>query len=230
MRLSMTIRSLVSLLAPLALCAGLGLTAAAQPAASTEADALAARLQSRYDAIRSFSAAFSHTYEGGVLRRKTTETGTVEIKKPGRMRWEYEKPERKLFVSDGRKLYAYVPADRQVTISNLPAEDQAATPALFLMGRGNLRRDFSVSLAGAVPGAPADAIAIVLVPKTTVPDYERLTMVVDRESLTLRMLVTRDAQGGTSTFTFTNLRENVTLADSRFSFTIPRGADVVTQN
>lgn len=198
-------------------------------AARDPAGDLAARLQSRYETIRDFSADFTHTYEGGILRKKATERGTVLVKKPGKMRWAYREPEEKLFVSDGRKLYAWVPADRQVTVSTLPAADQAATPALFLMGRGHLTRDFTVKLVE-VPGAPAGSVGLHLTPRTRVAEYETLTMVVDRQSLTLRMLVARDAQAGTSTFTFDNLKENVGLADSRFTFTIPRGADVVTQS
>jgi outer membrane lipoprotein carrier protein len=194
---------------------------AAAPAESPTA--LAARLQTRYDAIKDFTADFTQTYEGGVLRRKTTESGTLLVKKPGRMRWEYKTPEEKLFVSDGRKLYAWVPADRQVTVSALPTGDAPATPVLFLLGRGQLVRDFTPSLAGAV------SVALALVPKAPVPDYDRLTLVVDRATLGLRMLIARDAQGGTSTFVFTSLRENVGLADAKFAFTIPRGADVVAQ-
>jgi outer membrane lipoprotein carrier protein len=204
-------------------------TASAAPAAES-ATALATRLQARYDAIKDFTADFSQTYEGGVLRRKTTESGTVLVKKPGRMRWEYKTPEEKLFVSDGRKLYAWVPADRQVTISALPADDAPATPILFLLGRGQLARDFTPSVSTSVAGAPPDSLALTLVPKTSVPDYERLTLVVDKATLGLRMLVARDTQGGTSTFVFTKLKENVGLPDARFSFTIPRGADVVAQD
>ncbi len=211
--------------------AGVGAPPALQQAdARPSATELAERLQSRYEAIRDFTADFTHTYEGGVLRKKTTERGSVQVKKPGKMRWAYRSPEEKLFVSDGKKLYAWVPADRQVTIAALPANDEPATPALFLMGRGNIARDFTVSLAGDVAGAPAGSIALGLVPKGRVPDYEHLTMVVDRQTLTLRMLVAKDAQGGTSTFSFTNLKENVGIPDQRFTFTIPRGADVVTQN
>jgi outer membrane lipoprotein carrier protein len=157
MRLSMLRRAFHALPAALLLIAGLAAPGGAQTPAS-EAEALAGRLQARYDAIRTFTAEFAHTYEGGVLRRKTTESGRVEVKKPGRMRWEYKKPEEKLFVSDGRRLYAWIPADRQVTISQLPADGQPATPALFLMGRGDLRRDFTASLAEAVSGAPADSV------------------------------------------------------------------------
>src|SRR5688500_18018077 len=146
--------------------------AAAAPAES--AAALAARLQTRYDAIKDFTADFTQTYEGGVLRRKTTESGTLLVKKPGRMRWEYKIPEEKLFVADGRKLYAWVPADRQVTVSALPSGDAPATPVLFLLGRGQLVRDFAPSLPGAIPGAPADSVALALAPKTPVPEYDRL--------------------------------------------------------
>ena len=198
--------------------------------AAESATALAARLQTRYDGIKDFTADFTQTYEGGVLRRKTTESGTLLVKKPGRMRWEYKTPEEKLFVADGRKLYAWVPADRQVTVSALPTEDAPATPILFLLGRGQLARDFTPSLAGTVTGAPVDSVGLALVPKTPVPDYDRLTLVVDRATLGLRMLIARDGQGGTSTFVFTRLRENVGLPDARFTFTIPRGADVVAQD
>ena len=230
-------RGLAVVMTPVAFLVGAAAVARAQapapvPQATASAEsaaALAARLQARYDGIKDFTADFTQTYEGGVLRRKTTESGTLLVKKPGRMRWEYKTPEEKLFVSDGRKLYAWVPADRQVTVSALPADDAPATPILFLLGRGQLTRDFTPSLSAVVPGAPADSVGVTLVPKTAVPDYDRLTLVVDRATLGLRMLIARDAQGGTSTFVFKNLKENVGLPDARFSFTIPKGADVVTQ-
>ena len=71
-------------------------------------------MQQKYDRVKDFTADFTHTYEGGVLKKKSTERGTVQIKKPGRMRWEYTAPEKKTFVSDGRKIYSYIPADKQV--------------------------------------------------------------------------------------------------------------------
>jgi outer membrane lipoprotein carrier protein len=200
-----------------------------QPAAAeTEVTEFAQRLQAHYDGVRDFSADFTHTYEGGVLRRKTSERGTVLIKKPGKMRWTYTAPEDKLFVSDGSKMYMWIPADRQVTVSPIPKGDQASTAILFLLGRGNLTRDFTVRRAAAPAGEGAPTEALALVPKTPVPEYDTLTLVVERDSLKLRSLIARDAQSGTSTFTFTNLRENVRIPDSRFNFMIPRGADVIT--
>ncbi|HIN10102.1 MAG TPA: outer membrane lipoprotein carrier protein LolA, partial [Acidobacteria bacterium] len=60
-------------------------------------------LQQRYELVLDFSADFMHTYEGGMLRTRLVERGTILVKRPGRMRWDYREPERKLFVSDGER-------------------------------------------------------------------------------------------------------------------------------
>src|SRR5687767_8997667 len=105
--------------------------AGAGQAAELTAPELAQALQRKYDSIKDFSADFVHTYQGGVLKRRLTERGRVVIKKPGRMRWDYTEPERKLFVSDGRRVYFYIPADKQVVLSPAPTDAEATTPALF---------------------------------------------------------------------------------------------------
>jgi outer membrane lipoprotein carrier protein len=195
--------------------------------AQTTASDLAAALQRKYDSVKDFSSDFVHAYEGGVLRKQITERGQLLIKKPGKMRWEYTAPERKLFVSDGVQLYAYVPQDKQVVISAIPTADEATTPTLFLAGKGNLTRDFTPSIVPPPSGVPAGSVALKLVPKTRQRDYDWLTLIVDPGSLAIRGLVTVDAQGGTSRFSFTNLKENVGVADKDFAFTVPRGVDIV---
>src|SRR5712671_2530632 len=72
--------------------------------ADQTAPELAAALQRKYDGIKDFSADFTHTYEGGVLRKQITERGHLIVKKPGKMRWDYTSPETKQFVSDGVKM------------------------------------------------------------------------------------------------------------------------------
>jgi outer membrane lipoprotein carrier protein len=191
---------------------------------------LARALQHKYDAVKDFSADFTHVYRGGVLRKQLTETGRLFIKKPGKMRWEYNGPEEKLFVSDGTKIYSYLPQDKQVIVSTVPPDGAAPAPALFLAGKGNLMRDFSVSFDEVAAGVPPGARALKLVPKMPQPDYDWLVLLVDPSTLRLRGLVTTDAQGGTSSFSFSNLKENVGLADKAFAFTIPRGVDVVTDS
>jgi outer membrane lipoprotein carrier protein len=204
-------------------------TALAAPAGaqSSAADELARSLQKKYETVRDFSADFMHSYEGGVLRQQSIERGRVLVKKPGKMRWEYRSPEEKLFVSDGVKIYSYIPQDKQVIVSSVPPEDQAATPALFLTGKGNLVRDFVPTLVEPPPALPG-TVALKLTPRKNEPEYESLVLVVDRKTLQIRSLSTSDRQGGRSTFTFSNLRENVGISDKEFTFRIPRGVDVIS--
>jgi outer membrane lipoprotein carrier protein len=204
-----------------------------RPAAQTKAPErtaadLAQAIQHKYDGIKDFSADFVHKYRGGVLRREAVERGTLLVKKPGKMRWEYKTPEPKLFVSDGTTLYSYLPQDRQVIVSAVPKGDAAPTPALFLAGRGSLTRDFNVSFTDLPPDTLPGSSALKLVARTPQPDYEWLVLTVDPATLALRGLVAIDTQGGTSSFSFSNLKENVGLADRQFAFDIPRGVEVVT--
>lgn len=210
----------------LSLCA---LTQAGTPVAAQSASDLAPALQKRYDAIRDFSADFEHVYTGGALRRQLTERGQLQVKKPGRMRWEYTAPEKKSFISDSVKLYAYIPGDKQVMVSSLPHGDQATTPALFLAGQGSLTRDFTATEVAPPKGAPGGTRALKLVPKAPQAEFESLILTVDARTLGLRGLASVDAQGGTSSFLFINLKENVGLSDKAFIFAIPRGVDVITE-
>jgi outer membrane lipoprotein carrier protein len=198
--------------------------AGARPAQPSPEE-VARAVQRHYDQVKDFTADFTHTYTGGVLKKTITERGTVQIKKPGRMRWEYTSPERKTFVSDGHKIYSYVPADRQVVVASMPKEHEATTAVLFLAGKGDLTRDFAVSF---TTGGSDDTWALRLEPKRKQRDYDWLVLVVDRKTDQIRRLVAADQQGGTSTFDFTNYRENTGLTDKIFAFSIPRGVDVIT--
>src|SRR5262245_21756129 len=103
------------------------LAAAVTQAVDRTPTELASALQRKYDGVKDFAADFVHTYRGGVLNKQLTERGKLVIKKPGRMRWEYTAPERKLFVSDGIKIYSYLPDDKQVIVGSVPKDDQATT-------------------------------------------------------------------------------------------------------
>ena len=203
------------------------LTPTAQDPPRPPIDELVAALQVKYDSVRDFSAEFKHTYAGGVLRTTLTEYGTVRVKKPGMMRWDYTTPEEKLFVSDGTTLYSYIPLDRQVFVGQVPPEDRTSTPVLFLTGKGRLSRDFTV-LYDDVFEAPPHTWIVRLTPRVDDADYEWLTLAVDRVSLSITQLIATDFQGGVSTHTFTSLKENEGLSDRLFTFEIPRGTEVVT--
>jgi outer membrane lipoprotein carrier protein len=204
-----------------------GLLGTAQ-AAELTAFELAEAAQRRIDSIRDFSADFTHTYRGGVLKRQLTESGRVLMKKPGKMRWDYTEPERKQFVSDGTKIYFYIPADKQVIVSSVPSDAEATTPALFLTGKGRLTTAFTPSFVDLPAGLAAGSRALKLLPKSKQPDYDWLVLAVDPSTFVIRGLMSVDTQGGTSTFSFTNLKENVGLADTQFVFKAPAGVDIVT--
>jgi outer membrane lipoprotein carrier protein len=188
--------------------------------------ALAAKVQQRYNGIKDIRADFVQTYEGGVLRTKTTERGTVAIKRPGKMRFTYTKPEKKVFVSDGSRLYTHLVADKQVIVSAAPGPDEGDIPAMFLAGQSDLARDYTPTFTP-LPGAATGLMTLKLVPKKPSAEYESLGIGVDPKSLQIQFLTAVDTQGGRSSFTFSNLKENQGLADKEFVFQMPRGVDVV---
>ena len=195
----------------------------AGPAAPTP-DAIARALQDRYQGIRDFSGEFTQTYRSSALRTESREQGTVTIKKPGRMRWIYTRPERKEVISDGSQMYVYLPEDKQVLVSAVPADGGATTSALFLAGKGDIVRDFIPAFADSpIPGT----LALELKPRRNDPDFEYLVVIIDPATLQIRGLTTRDRQGGESAITFLKLKENQGISDKEFVFRIPRGVDVV---
>jgi outer membrane lipoprotein carrier protein len=210
--------------AVLAVATQLGLAQQPTPGSGT-ADELARALDARYKTVRDFSADFVQTYRGGALRTKSTERGTVKIRKPGLMRWLYAAPEKKEFVSDGHSIYSYFPADKQVMVSRVPADLESTTPALFLAGKADIARDFTAEFA---PGPVEGKIGLKLTPRRPEANVDYFIVATERPGLQILGLAARDAQGGDSTLIFSNLKENQGISDKEFTFRIPKGVDVVT--
>jgi outer membrane lipoprotein carrier protein len=212
------------------LASSVALALAASPAAqANDPVSLAAKVQQRYNGIKDFQGDFVQSYEGGVLRTKTTERGTLAIKRPGRIRFTYTKPERKEFVSDGVRLYTHLVADKQVIVSPAPSVDDGDVPAMFLAGQSDLARDYTPSFTP-LPGAATGLLTLTLVPKNRDSEFESLGIGVDPKTLQIQFLTAVDKQGGRSSFALSNLKENRGLSDKDFEFRIPRGVDVVNQS
>jgi outer membrane lipoprotein carrier protein len=195
----------------------------AQPPAPTE---LAATLQRRYATIRDFRADFVQTVRSGVLKTiANSQRGDVRIKKPGRMRWTYQAPDRQVFVSDSVRMYFYLPADRTVHVSPMPTGSDISAAVLFLTGRGDLQRDFTATMPASHPDGEWH---LMLTPRAAQDEFTSLTLAVDRESLVFKGFSWIDPGGTENTMRFSNLRENVGLKDSEFTFTIPEGARVMS--
>lgn len=191
---------------------------AATPSAPS-GEALARRVDARQKNVRDLTARFVQSYRSGVLGREVVERGTLAIKKPGRMRWEYKEPEKKLFVSDGKQFFFYVPADRQVIVKDQAGEQ--GVPAFLLAGQGILEQ-FQAFAEPPLPGRER----LRLVPRKADPEVERIFLDVDAEAR-VRAIEVWDVQGGHSRFQFEDVKENVGVPDAQFRFEVPRGVEVV---
>ncbi len=126
--------------------------------APVDVKALSAAVDAHYNHLRSLQAEFTEVYRGSGMER--TETGTLWLKKPGKMRWEYRSPREKLFVSDGRDAWFYVPADRQAGKHRPRSWRIFALRWHFLLGKTKLEKELQgLSLAPDVaPLAPGDVV------------------------------------------------------------------------
>lgn len=205
-------------------CVALGL-ALASAQSPPRADAVAQRLQQRYQKVSDFEADFVETHSGGVLGVKSRAEGHIYVKRPGRMRWSYSKPDRQDLFWDGQKVIQYLPQEKHATISSTSGDKAGSSALLFLAGKGDLMRDFVPSLAESkTPGT----VALKLTPRQREPDYDHLVVTMDDRTTQIRSLLWRDGLGAETTTEFRNIKENVNIPDRTFVFTPPRGVDVFT--
>jgi outer membrane lipoprotein carrier protein len=193
--------------------------ATGEPSAS--ARGLVRAIEQHHAQARDIVARFTQSYRSGMLGHEIVERGVVQIKRPGRMRWEYKDPEPKLFVSDGHSFYFYVPADRQVVVSE--QDPGRSLAARLLSGQGGLLDEFDATLEEPVEDG---VMRLRLVPKTPQADVEQAE--VDAEpGGRIRAILLQDVQGNRTRFRFDNVRENTGLPDRLFRFDVPRGVEVI---
>ncbi len=184
------------------------------------------RMQKRYDQAKDFHARFSQTYTRAVVGRSTLSTGTIAFKKPGRMRWDYDKPEPRMFLSNGQVLWLYEPTEKQAFRQDLKTSQLPAALA-FLMGKGKITDEFDVTFAkDDHHGRPGD-FRLALSPKQPQSAYKSILFVVDPKEFLVRESVLVDSQGNTNHFIFDDLEVNAKVPDSFFKWTPPAGVRVV---
>jgi outer membrane lipoprotein carrier protein len=185
------------------------------------ARSLVRKVEERHGRAADLVARFSQSYRSGLLGREIVERGVVSIKRPGRMRWEYKDPEAKLFVSDGRTFYFYVPADRQVVVSEQDVERSLA--GRLLSGKGGLLEEFDASLEEPLEEG---VLRIKLVPRREQAEVERAFLDVE-PSGRIRSILLEDVQGNRTRFRFEGVRENTGVPDKLFRFEVPAGVEVI---
>ncbi len=195
------------------------LSASAMAATTTPAS----RLDALLAATTTLTAHFSETIANANAVTVKQSSGTVAIAKPGRFRWDYEKPYRQIIVADGEKLWMYDPELEQVTVRDEP-QALAAGPASLLAGRGQVEANFSVSEGGSANGLQW----IKLVPKTDESDYKAIRIGFTLNGV-IRAMELDSNLDQTTHIEFSDVKRNVAIDPARFRFTPPPGADVVNQ-
>lgn len=218
------------------LCAGVGrlLVALALsafipgPASAVPAlDEAVQSLEAAYRQIADLKARFQQAAFNRTLSQTLEAKGTLYLKKPGKLRWEYTTPTPQEIVSDGKRLWVYTPELKQVNVSDAP-EALAGPAGSFLQGLGEVREHFQARfLNPAQPSDPEGNVVLDLTPKQPRPLLSRLILTVDPKSWLVRKAVVYDELGNTVTVRFVELLVNSGLADTLFVFVPPPGVAVV---
>ncbi len=208
-------------LVPLILMGGSPSAFAAGKTANPQVDTLISQVESHYNRAQTLAVDFTETFSVQGRTRKP-ESGTLALRKPGRMRWDYSQPAGKVFVSDGRTVYLYTADDQRVERSSLKASEDMRAPMAFLLGRLELRKEFaSFDTRPAEGGIWLDATA-----KNERLPYEKIQMLIVTGGA-IRQLKILGRDDSQLSFLFTNETVNPPLNNRLFEFAIPDGAEVV---
>ena len=192
-------------------------------AAGLSASEILSRVENRYNG-RSFAARFSQESLLKAMDITDTASGRVFVKYPGKMRWEYEKPERQVMITDGRRLWIYRPAENQVMTGRAPEIIGDGRGASFLSDFKLLRKKFRITMA---PHQPAATYILTLQPLKDSAGLSSIELLINRSSFDIREITTLNTYGDRTRIAFHDMRFVSDLGDDLFSFTVPEGADVV---
>jgi len=192
---------------------------------SPDVHAIAQDVGERYNHLHTLQAEFTEIYRGAGTER--TESGTLWLKKPGKMRWEYRSPREKLFLSDGKDAWFYVPGERQVRRTAVKKLDDLRSPLAFLLGKTKLEKELQgLSLAPDVAPLAAGDVVLRGVPKSLADRVSQVLLEITPEHWIGRILV-EEGDGSVTEYRFTGQRENVAVPDQRFQFATPDGVEVI---
>jgi outer membrane lipoprotein carrier protein len=190
--------------------------------------AVARAVDDHYNRLQSMEAEFTETYRGAGMDR--SESGTLWLKKPGKMRWEYRSPKDKLFLSDGKDAWFYVPGDKQARKTPMRKLDDLRSPLGFLLGKTRLEKELP-GLGFAPDIAPLDKGNLVLrgVPRRLGDRISQVLLEVTPENRIRRVQI-EEVDGSTTEYQFTQFKEGIGIADSLFRFAPPPGVETIEQD
>jgi outer membrane lipoprotein carrier protein len=206
------------------LLGGFLLLAAAWPPASAQTVDLSRTLkgiEDRYNRTQTLEVAFGQSYTARG-RRWPTESGTLFLRKPGKMRWQYSQPAGKLFISDGKYIYSYIPEEKRAEKVSMKEVADMRAPLAFLLGRLNFSEDFREFRASP---QGQDAL-ITAIPKSDKLPFTEVTFLAAPD-FTLRRVTVKGADNSLNEYVLTGEKRNPPVAESMFRFVAPAGVEVV---
>jgi outer membrane lipoprotein carrier protein len=203
----------------------LGRSGEPSSSAPTDVHSIASAVDNHYNHLRSLQAEFTEIYRGNGMDR--TESGTVWLKKPRKMRWEYRSPREKLFLTDGQDAWFYVPGERQVRKQPFKKLEDLRSPLGFLLGKTKLEKELK-GLSVAPDGLPINPGDKILrgVPKGMEDRINQVRLEITPDSRIARIEI-EEADGAVTEYRFQQQKENVTVEDARFRFSPPAGVETI---
>jgi len=190
---------------------------------SLSLDEIIAHVEKRYS-VSGFSAQFFQTSTIKAMDIADTASGTAFFKRPGKMRWEYETPERQMIITDGNTLWVFRPDDNQVMIGKAPSFFQGGKGFSFLSDMKEIRQKFTMSLE---KKGPEGFVVLKLLPKEKTVNIVEILLTISKATFDVVEIVTYNSYGDETRFVFTNIQFKQKMDDSLFHFKIPQGVEVL---
>jgi outer membrane lipoprotein carrier protein len=184
------------------------------------------KLQSKMDSMSDWQANFKQKAYISSVGQSDLSSGTVKIKKPRKVLWEYLEPGRQVLSVDGKKLYFYTEEDRQVMARDLDSDALSGGNLLFLVGEKKLKDTFNMELIREETPT-SESVKLKMVPKKEDAALSYLILTLDKKTLRILSLQSFDPFENNTMVEFSNVMENQGLPDKIFLFRIPEGVEVV---
>ena len=192
---------------------------------SSELDSVVSRLQDNYKEIKDYRASFVQEAKVKGYPRAQISSGEVFYKRPGMMRWNYDKPETQEIVTDGKVLWMYTPSLDQVMKADFAMTSQSKVAEAFLSGMGNISKDFNISIEN--DAEKGDDIILMLIPKDESDPVKSLELFVDRVTIYVRKSVMTDIYGNVTSVSLSDFKVNTGIKKKLFDFVPPEGVEII---
>jgi len=180
-------------------------------------------VQNQYEKVLTFEADFTQQSYVKMMDQTQSVKGTVQIKKPGKMRWVYKAPDTQILISNGKTLWLYVPDEEQATKVPVESIYSSNTPALFLAGKGKLTQAFNVESVI----EENQNIIVTLIPKNEEQGLERLVLVADKKNYQITGSTVYDKLGNKTEIRFNRIRVNRKIPEEQFQLKTPPNVEIL---